>query len=270
MNIFLKKSKLFLRTFSTNNKIADLHFADENKISKGFIIYNIFQNLPIYFISCGILINSNFLFLPLVGMNMIDLSRICMMSNCFSQSLITGINISSIVSEINNKVKLDKDDIHINVNMYEEEIKLKKQIKWNLFPLIINFSTIQILLNSLVLTPEMLLFSYMSLLFSNGLNLYFLKKTSNLSFKDNYIKINFIFLLLNYIALTIIFHYFYTKVKQGTNPLQRENDPIRLNINRRSDIIKLDHNFMELENNDIWENIPAEKILELEKFFEEK
>jgi hypothetical protein len=263
--------------FSTTSKINTYTYLHEEKqINKTFLIFYISINAPFYLLSMGLGHYDN-----LFSNNIIDYTRLGIRSYMINQAVISGFNISSIIksTEVSVEKKL------VNKSIEETPIIVQELKNSNMFiylaflPTVINFSVTQVLLNSVILTNDIIalcLFGYVTSNVINILIAYTIVSTSGTKMKSvlssSYFKINLLIAILNLISIMLFIKYIQGKNKDfcvdcgAPNPLKRINDEFRLeNLENKSRIIVRDDKKLEEE----YEGLDPGQMEVLEEIFKD-
>jgi hypothetical protein len=264
---------LFIQT--TNGQ--QNYLFQELKLNKSLLVLYSMIHLPFYLISINFTFGLNFLDL--------DLIRIGIRSITLSQALITGINISSIIKqvEVNMDNTLRSSKIEgLDPEEFQKEItKTEGMIFLSFVPVVFNFIISQILVNYTEISTSILNLLTLGYITSNIWNLAILLvcvlKKSNLNNKylsNSLLRINLLFALLNicaFIILMINLKALNNKTSKSENPFLTKNDENRIkNFITFSEYIKNDTIKIEDEISEILDEITPEQIELMEKNFNEE
>jgi hypothetical protein len=236
----------------------------EEKLNKSMLAFYTFLHAPLYIISIPLALDSsNFV-------NLVDWARLSLRSIPCISFVLSGINTSTLLlnleSDIKNKVK---NNIEINdEDARYEESKVYNSIYLSLFPSFVNFFSSLILLNSSILTNQIIFGCFSGFVFSNLIQLYVVSRKINSGTSSSYFKINLLFFLLNLLSYLFILKFI---LKNKSNGLKRVDDEYRLeNLNSKDELIINDTKYLEEELENIYssENTPPEVMRKIEEIYD--
>jgi len=206
-----------------------------------------------------------------ISQDLVDFARLGLRTLPMAQMMIAGINISTIITnfelEMKAKVLNNLATADDSVMIKEEELKMTYNLALCIAPSVTSFICTQILLNSNIITSQINLFCFIGISLSNFANIYLIYRKISNDKRNSYLKLNFLFAILNLIFLSLYIKYIFGKKVQT---IKREKDRDRLeDLDDKEKIINEDLKTLEDEIEFLYKNSSIQEIRKIEEIHED-
>ena len=200
--------------------------------------------------------------------SLIDWARLGLRSVPIIQTILSGINITCFLNnledDLNNKINKNLDIDNDYVNLHQTNID--NSIYLALTPGLINFLSSQVLLNSAIITNQILFFSFSGFIISNLIHLYVIYRKVNNSTVTFYLKLNILFAFLNLFSFLLFLKFILSNKEKG---FKRVNDENRLeNLSSKDQIANEDTKYLEDEIQNLYQVSTPELLIKIEEIYE--
>jgi hypothetical protein len=273
-----KKQRISDKFFPTPN-VEHKYLFQETKLNKSLILFYSLIHIPFYLVSFNLAFGLNFLD--------IDIIRLGLRSITLSQAVVSGINISSIINEIEVQFQNSKrtQSSELDLEEFQKELsKPEKFIVLSFVPVAINFVISQVLVNFTQISTGIMQSLTLGFITSNIMNLaiifFIVLKRKNFKsfFSSSLFRINMYFAILNICAFILIITYVKNSINktsrdkgENKNPFLTSNDDNRINnLKTITEYIAEDTKKIEDEISELMDEITPEQIEKMEKIFIEE